>query len=137
MIYLLILLYNISVKSLLRECFLGFYFILQCVCTLFQLAYTVEVCEMYFALWLLGGVATGGRPENFFMFSFLYFLLVIIVGIVLLIIFITTPISAIATRKIIDQKPLTKFQKFSFIMFSFITVPLYIVIFFVMHNFSP
>lgn len=100
-----------------------FYFAFQCVATILNFLFFVSVIIMSAVFYGLGA-----ESMRTFSDSFLFILIAGILIVCCQLYVIITPVSAIATKRILDGKPLTFFQKISGIIFPIITIPLYILV---------
>lgn len=107
-------------KSIVSKIFLSLYFCFQCFAALFNVIVFITLAIWSFFAYGLGG---SFKPPIWHLCFVLIVLLIL--GLYAFYSYITI-IAGIANIKIIKNKILTKFQKFSMITFTVIAVPFYI-----------
>ena len=117
--------YNRFMKLTTKKNLLNLYFYFQCFAVVLNFVFFIFSILISFAWYILGQGSY--NPKNvlikfyvetsiFILIFFAYFML--------------TLVSAISTKNILQNKPLTKLQKFSVVIFPIITVLLYLYLIF-------
>lgn len=107
-------------NNLFLRILLNLYFYFQCFATIIN--FILFVLLSFFFVYLYGSVAESQILLNIVTYLFLAIIILLIFQLYVII----TPISAIATMKILLNKTLTKLQKFSLVSFPIITILLYL-----------
>ena len=100
-------------KPTTKKFLLNLYFYFQCLIAIINIYCAICELHVFFMMIMLGLQ---------YIPTLLLILLIYMVGFLYVVI---SPISAMATKNILQNKPLTKLQKFSAVIFPIITVPLY------------
>lgn len=109
-------------KSVVSKIFLSLYFCFQCFAALLNVFAFTGLVLLFLLMHGLGGTHLHYHPWQHLCFFLIVFL---ILGLYAFYSYITV-IAGIASIKIIKNKILTKFQKFSMITFLVVTIPFYI-----------
>ena len=107
-------------KPATKKVLLKLYFYFQCIAIILHFLFFIFSIIISFAFYVLGQGSY--NPTNVLV---LFYIESVVIATAFFIYFVITIISSISTKNILQNKPLTKLQKFSAVIFPIITVPLY------------
>ena len=112
-------------KPLTKNVLLNVYFYFQCFAIVYNFICFIASILLSFTWYVLGQGSHNPADVLIVFYIEISIFIFITFGY-----FILTPIAAISTKNILQNKPLTKLQKFSAVIFPIITVPLYLFLIF-------
>ena len=112
-------------KPTTKDVLLKIYYVFQCFAVVLNFVFFILGIIISFVTFILFNEYQRTNIENYIFIGICIFLNCIILCIIF-----TSIISTISTKNILQNKPLTKPQKFSAVIFPIITVPLYLYLIF-------